>query len=162
MKNSFFLFTILIIASCNSNKSEKNSIQKINPDDIRLSKIRHDTLSLDQISKIKIIQSTFEEVYPMSLDETITNFKRDLHPDSEIAIWLQMADAYKKYINSKHGKVDLQAKREAFGLILSRSMMSTNEALKNITLKALTEKDAKEVLSYYTAIPDPIDVVKKP
>lgn len=162
MKNSFFLFTILSLASCNSNKNEKNNLQTINPGDIQLSKIRHDTLSVDQIAKIKIIQSTFEEVYPMSLDETITNFKRDLHPDSEIAIWLQMADAYKKYLNSKQGKLDLQAKREAFGLILSRSMMSANEALKNITLKTLTEKDAKEVLSYYTAIPDSIDVVKQP
>jgi len=72
-----------------------------------------------------------------------------------------MADAYEKYLNSKQGQLGVKAKKEVFGLILSRSMMPADEAIKNSTLTFLTEKDAKEVLSYYTAMPDPIDVTKK-
>ncbi len=155
------LTTVLILSSCNS-KDEKENIQTMNTNDIQMSEVVHDTLTEDQINKIKKIQSIFEEVYPVSLEETITNFKRDLHPDGEIDVWLQMADAYEKYISSKKNKLDLNTKKEVFKLILSRSMMSSEEAIPNSKLTILTEKEAKEVLSYYTAIPDPIDIVKKP
>lgn len=73
-----------------------------------------------------------------------------------------MADAYEKYLNSKNGKIDLATKKEVYKLILSRSMMANKEAIANSGLVILTEKDAKEVLSYYSAEPDPIDVVKIP
>ncbi len=127
-----------------------------------MSDVVHDSLTTNQIDKIKKIQSTFAEVYPVSLEETITNFKRDQNPDSEIDIWLQMAEAYEKYLTSKQIKLDLNTKKEVYKLILSRSMMSDEEAISNSKLTILTEKEAKEVLSYYSATPDPIDVVKKP
>ena len=162
MKYSIFILTILALYSCNSNKDKKQDIQTVNPNDIQVSEVIHDSLTTEQIEKIEIIQSTFTEVYPVSLEETITNFKRDQNPDSEIAIWLQMADAYKKYLSSKQDKLDLNTKKEVYKLILSRSMMSDDEAIVNSKLTILTEKEAKQVLSYYTATPDPIDVVQKP
>jgi hypothetical protein len=103
----------------------------------------------------------FAEVYPVSLEETIVNFRRDQHPDSEIDIWLKMADAYEKYLASKQGKLDLKLKNEVYKLILCRSMESDDEAIANAKLTILTEKEARDVLSYYTAKPDPIDVVKR-
>ena len=134
----------------------------MNPNDIRVSEVVHDSLTTDQVQRIKKIQSTFAEVYPVSLEETITNFKRDQNPDSEIEIWLQMANAYEKYLNRKDGKLDLNKKKEVYKLILSRSMMSDEEAITNSKLSILTEKDAKEVLSYYNLKPAPIDVIKNP
>lgn len=129
----------------------------MNPNDIQLSEVVHDSLTADQIQRIKKIQSTFAEVYPMSLEETITNFKRDQNPDNEIDIWLQMANTYHKYVSSKQSKLDLNTKKEVYKLILSRSMMSDEEAIANSKLTILTEKEAKEVLSYYKLKPDPID-----
>jgi hypothetical protein len=163
MKNAIMILsTILTFYSCNSSKDEKQNIQTMNPNDIQVSEVVRDSLTTEQIDKIKKIQSTFEEVYPVSLEETITNFKRDQNPDSEIDIWIQMADAYEKYLNTKQDKLDLNTKKEVYKLILSRSMMSDEEAIANSKLSILTEKEAKEVLRYYTATPDPIDVVKKP
>lgn len=134
----------------------------MNPNDIHVNEIVHDSLTTEQVQKVKRIQSTFAEVYPVSLDETITNFKRDQNPDSEIDIWLQMADAYQKYLSSKQSKLDLGTKKEVYKLILSRSMMPDDEAIANSKLTILTERDAREVLSYYTLKADPIDAVKKP
>jgi hypothetical protein len=163
MRNILFsISTVLIFCSCNSSKDDKQNVQTMNPNDIRLSEVVHDSLTTDQVQRIKKIQSTFAEVYPVSLEETITNFKRDQNPDSEIEIWLQMANAYEKYLSSKEGKLDLNKKREVYKLILSRSMMSDEEAITNSKLSILTEKDAKEVLSYYNLKPDPIDVIKNP
>ncbi len=134
----------------------------MNPNDIQLNEVVHDSLTTEQIDKITTIHSTFEEVYQVSLEETITNFKRDQNPDSEIDIWLQMAAAFKKYLSSKQENLDLSTKKEVFKLILSRSMMADEEAIANSNLTILTVKEAKEVLGYYTATPDPIDVLKKP
>jgi len=162
MKNILLTLSIILtFHSCNPNKNEKQNIQTINPNDIQISSVVHDSLTTIQIDKIKIIQSTFSEVYPVSLEETITNFKRDQNPDSEIDIWLKMAEAYKKYIDFKKGKLDLNTKKEVYKLILSRSMMSDQEAIENSKLTLLTEKEAKQVLSFYTSIPDSLDVVKK-
>lgn len=161
MKNILLsLSTILLFVSCNSNKDNKQNSQTLNPNDIQISEVVHDSLTAEQIEKIKKIQSTFAEVYPVSLEQTITDFKRDQNPDSEIDIWLQMVDAYEKYLSSKKGNVDLKTKLEVYKLILSRTMMSEEEAIVNTKLTILTEKEAREILSYYTAIPDPIDVVK--
>jgi type III secretory pathway component EscV len=161
MKNRILLLsTILLVVSCNSGKENEQNIQTINPKDIRISKVVHDSLTVEQIDKIKKIHSTFAELSPVSLEETIINFKRDQDPDSEIAIWLQMVRAYEKYISNLEGKLDLNTKKEVYSLILLRSMMSEKEAIASSKLVFLTEKEAKEVLSYYTAIPDPIEVVK--
>ena len=148
--------------ACNSAKDENPKVQTMNPNDIEINEVIHDSLTSEQIDKIKRIQSVFEEVYPVSLEQTITDFKRDLNPDSEIAIWLQMADAYENYVNSKKVKLNLDTKKEVYKLILSRSMMPDAEAISNSKLTILTEKEAKEVLRFYSAKPDPIDVVKKP
>lgn len=163
MKNIFLsLTTALIFCSCNSDKNDEKNIQTMNPNDIQLNEVVHDSLTTEQIVKITTIHSTFEEVYQVSLEETITNFKRDQNPDSEIDIWLQMAAAFKKYLSSRQENLDLSTKKEVFKLILSRSMMDDEEAIANSNLTILTVKEAKEVLGYYTATPDPIDVLKKP
>lgn len=158
----FTLITTILLSSCFPKKSQEEDIQTINPNEIKLNEVVQDSLTKEQIGKIKIIQSTFADVYPVSLEETITNFKRDQNPETEITIWLEMVNAYKNYLNSKTNNLNLETKKEVFKLILSRSMMPDEEAISNSQLNILTIKDAKEVLSYYNAKPDPIDIVKKP
>jgi len=113
----------------------------------------HNSLTKEQIQKIEKIQSTLAEVHAVSLEETINNFKRDQNPDSEINIWLQITNTYEWYLNSKI-KQDLKTKQEVFQLILSRSMMSEEEAISDSELEILTEKEAKEILSHYTLAPE--------
>lgn len=151
----------LILSSCNSNSEEQNEIQTINPNEIRQSEIVHDELTKEQLVKINKIHSTFQEVDKTSLEQTITDFKRDLNPDDEIKVWLNMADAYQNYLNSIDGKIDLNTKKEVYSLILSRSMMPNEEAIKNSNLKILSKNEAEKVLSFYKAEPDPIDVIQK-
>lgn len=146
---------------CNTDKKGGAKTIMVDPDSIHPSEIVHDSLSSAQIDKIKQIHLTFAEVYPVSLEETITDFKRDAHPDNEIAIWSGMAEAYLKYLRYRTPNMPLHIKKEVFSLILSRSMMSSAEAIKNTELKYLTTRDAEEVLAYYTNEADPIDVIKK-
>jgi len=91
------------------------------------------------MEKVRRIQKSLREVYPVFLEETVTNFKRDHNPDKEIAIWLNMASAYEKFIN-RHPGADSLKKQEAFKLILLRSMMSDREAIQQAGLKALNKR----------------------
>ncbi|MBE8724101.1 hypothetical protein C4F50_04000 [Flavobacterium sp. KB82] len=145
---AYILFIFLFI-SCNQ------KTDKIDPDNIRINEVVSD-LTSEQIKKIKKIHKTFEEVDKSTLEQTITNFKRDLHPDVEIEIWMQMANAYKGYL--RKNKINLEEKKEVFKLILSRSMMSSEEAIKNSDLQYLSKKDAQEVLSFYNNEPQPLVV----
>ena len=138
---------------------KRNEPRTIDPNKIKLNEVVHDALTSEQINKITKIHSTFAEVDTSSLENVITDFKRDLNPDSEIDIWLQMADAYESNIKGKNRT--LEQKKEIYKLILSRSMMSSEEVLKNLELKEISQPEAKEVLSHYRENPIPIRVYEK-
>ena len=157
-----FLLTIIIIlglTACDSPKEEP-TVEKINSKDINVGPVVHDSLNKKQLEKIAKIQETFAEVYPTSLEETITNFKRDQNPDREIEIWLQMATAYEKFIRN-NAKLDSVRKNEAFKLLLLRSMMSDKEALNEAKLQALNKLQISELLGYYNSEPSPIRIKEK-
>lgn len=157
----FILILVLAVAACKTNNnSEHSNVQTIKAGDLTLGPIVHDTLSADQIEKIKTIQAAFAEVNPSSLEETITDFKRDQHPDGEIASWLAMANAYEQF-TSKHAGAPLDKKKEAYKLILLRSMENETDAKANANLKLLTDKEVAEIFSYYTLEPKPITVERK-
>ena len=159
----FLLLSIFCLTffSCKTNdKSENSNVQKINTNELTISPIRHDTLSLKQIEEIKKIQLTFSEVNPSTLEQTIMDFKRDQNPDNEITIWLAMANAYEKF-KMKHNDLDINKKKEAYGLILMRSMENETEAKANSNLKLLTDKEVSEIFSYYDLEAKPITVEQK-
>ena len=159
-KYIFFFLIITACPSCISEDEKQPETVTLSPNDIQLNDVIHDSLSAGQLVKVKRVCTVFAEVYPVSFEETVTNFKRDQNPDQEIAVWMDMADAYEKYMASKPALTDLKKKKEIFGLLLLRSMMPEEEALKNQKNEILTEAEAKEVMGYYTAKPKPIDVVE--
>ena len=160
---AFLLLTIfgLTLFSCKTNdKSEKSNVQTVNVNDLTLSPVVHDTLNSDQIEKITKIQTAFSEVNPSTLEETITNFKRDRNPENEIDIWLAMANAYEKF-TAKNKSIDINKKKEAYGLILMRSMENEEGAKAKSNLKLLTDKEVSEIFSYYNLEAKPITVEQK-
>ena len=157
MKISCFILLFgLYAVSCNTSK-DKSQIVTMNAKDITVGPIVHDSLSSDQLEKIKKIQQTFSEVYRTSLEETITNFKRDQNPDKEIQIWLNMAGAYEKYTD-KYSSADSAKKSEAFTLLLLRSMMPDEDAIKEAKLKYLSPQETNYILHYYTSTPVPVTI----
>jgi hypothetical protein len=150
---SCFLF---FIVSCGSDTDEKQNVQTPDPKD-QLNQPDPDSLNQEQIERITKIQSVFSEVYPISLEQTIINFKRNLDPDKEIAVWLVMADAYEKYLARQKDSLDLPAKKEVFKLVLLRSMKPDSEAVAGAQLLLLKETDAQEILKYYNLAEDSIE-----
>jgi hypothetical protein len=110
------------------------------------------------LEKIKFIHESLIDVDPSSLDETITNFKRDQNPESEIDIWLTMVNAYLPFAEKNPAP---EARKEAFKLILLRSMLPDEEAIVRAELTILTKAEAQEILSDYTLEAKPIVVCSK-
>jgi accessory colonization factor AcfC len=147
-------------ASCKSNvKVEKVTVDSITPTATTPAPAVHGTLSAAQLEKITTIQRIFAEVNPSTLEETIDDFKQEQDPDREIAIWSAMANAYEKFTNRK--PLDINKKTEVYNLILMRSMENEADAKAETNLKYLTDKEASELLSYYTLEARPITVEKK-
>jgi hypothetical protein len=154
------MFGVTLFSCKPNDKSENSNVQTINANDLTLSPVVHDTLSPDQIERITKIQAAFSEVNPSTLEETVTNFKRDRNPDSEIAIWLAMANAYEKF-TAKNTSIDINKKKEAYGLILMRSMENEEGAKAKSNLKLLTDKEVSEIFGYYNLEAKPITVEQK-
>ena len=158
----FILITTLTfsIISCKEKTKSNSNVETTNIENLTPGPTVHESLNEKQLEKIKFIQETFDEVYPVSLEETIENFKRDQNPDNEINIWLNMAKTFQPFANQNSGEEKLEIRKEAFKLILMRSMMSEKEAISSSELKFLSEDDAKEILKIYTLDAKPIEVEK--
>lgn len=130
MNNKFFIYIICILFfSCSSQIQDKE-------------------LSEIQIKKINSIHQTFEEVYPISIEETILNFKQDLDTDKEINLWIKMKETFIT-VNQEKGYNSISQKKEVFKLILMRTMMSKEEVKNNLELKLLNMKDIEYILRLF-------------
>ena len=149
------------IVSCKSKvETEEAPVEKMNVKELVPGPVVHDSLTTEQVDKIKKIQRVFYEVNPSTLEETMDDFKRDQHPDNEIAIWLAMANAYEKFTNNHKG-IGIDKKTEAYRLILMRSMENEADAKAETNLKWLTDKEVAEIFSYYTVEARPVVVEKR-
>jgi len=121
--------------------------QKVNAAELKPNEIQHEQLSEEQLRRIKKLHETFAEVDSSSLEKWIDNFKRDVNPDSEIAVWERIANAYTNYC-SRRG-LTLESKDDVFQALLLRSMTSDEEAVKTLKLKALSADEARKIMKAY-------------
>ncbi|MGB0868277.1 MAG: hypothetical protein ACPGSD_01655 [Flavobacteriales bacterium] len=159
------IFTLILInfvlMSCQDKLQQKSKIKDVEIKNIKLGPIVHDKLNDEQLQKIKYIQESFYEVLPVSLNETILNFKRDKNPNNEINIWFVMAKVYKAYADKYSSVNKLENRKEAFHLILMRSMMSEKEALGRSNLKLLTQVEIQFIFKNYVIEAKPIQLKYK-
>ena len=162
MRKIIFIAILTIsIVSCKKKTTPESNVQNTNIESLTPGPIVHESLNKEQLDKIKFIQETFKEVYPVSLEETITNFKRDQNPDNEIDVWLNMAKTFQPFSTENAGEQKLEIRKEAFKLILMRSMMTEKEAVSSADLKLLNDNQIQEILKNYTLDAKPIKVEKK-
>lgn len=156
MKNQLFLFFCIVLISCRDVK--KPTYEHIEIEQVTPGAVVHESLKEKQLEKIKGIHRVFEEVYPISLEETIRNFGRDHHPGKKIEIWSAMAESYKKASSKNQGTALLEKRKEIFRLILMRSVISEKEVLKNFDLQMITKAEANEILESYQIDKKPIKI----
>lgn len=143
----WLLGATLVIAACRKDEAPAY------PPGLKPSPAGTSTLTPDHIARITRIQARMAEVDPTPLPKLLEDFSRDAHPEREIAIWEAIADAYERFAPGR----SIEAKREAFGLLLVRSASPEADVVKQ-PRKVLTEVEVTELLRGYTAAPQPIQV----
>jgi hypothetical protein len=132
-------------------KTEKDSgggrVEWVDPKSIQPGPIRRETLSDEQMARIRTLQGTFVEVDGQTVEQWVNNFKRDADPDKELRVWERMAKAYRAYCDVR--KLSPEAKKEVFRVVLLRSMASEQDVLERVKLKELTREEAIAVMKGY-------------
>jgi hypothetical protein len=79
--------------------------------------LKHPHFGEDVRAVLADLQDTFRDVYPRTLEEWEDGFRRDDHPEWEIAVWLHMGRAYRHFIGGR--ALSAEQKREIFDVILA-------------------------------------------
>lgn len=130
--------------------------QEIAIADLTESPVGTTTLDSSLMDRLSIIGMIFDEVFPMGCDELHQTFSRDLNPEHEIAIWEHMAKAFLKVDQVEY--LGQREKKEAFALLLMRSMMQPHKAIKKTKPKFFSDKAARRIMAGYELPPMPIVV----
>jgi hypothetical protein len=133
--------------------------QSTRPANLQLGPIRHASLPDSLVTRVQKFEPVFAEVYPQTHEQWLEGFQRDADPEPEVAIWESIAAAYQKFTQERN--LSLDAKREAFGLLLVRSSASEQQTLAGAKFQHLSRADAEELLRLYTATPQPIQFEKR-
>ncbi|QDQ88580.1 GIY-YIG nuclease family protein [Alcaligenaceae bacterium SJ-26] len=128
----------------------------IDPHRLQESPIGTSELTVEQIERIKIIGRIFARAYPVAHQTWVEDFSRDWRPEREIFIWEHIAKAYLSIDQVEIASEDF--KKEAFSLLLMRSMFSAKDVLQDTNLRNLTRKRAKQLLNAYELKPKPIGI----
>lgn len=82
--------------------------------------IRHESLPPELVERIKKIQALLAEVDPTPLDKVIEDFRRDLHPEREVAIWEKIAADYQQAL-SEQPAMTITEKKQLLGRLITTS-----------------------------------------
>jgi len=109
---------------------------------------RHDTLPEDLLIRIKTLNRLLEDVLPVPLDETVDNFRRDLHPERELIIWERIASAYLDVVGDRRA-MTLDECKEVLGVLLHISTAAPLEEV--LERSTMSRQDFEQVARAYAS-----------
>ena len=124
-------------------------LKKIKISEIKRGHIRHATLPDELIERVKAYKQILADVDKSSLEQTLDNFQRDMHPESEVKIWEHIASVYQSYVSEK-SITDLAIKIEVFSVALQASMGVEAKDLQNI--KHLSKDQTENIVYNYSPL----------
>lgn len=110
---------------------------------------RHPPFPAATREKIREIKSIFHEVLRWSLDQWEDNFRRDVHADREIALWLHMGAIYRHFAGQ--GDLRRNEKKELFNVILMCATNGPVLARMTINAQTLPKKRVEQIIEHYFA-----------
>lgn len=75
--------------------------KQVDPKQLRPGPIRHETLPPELLERVKAIYEVIGPYINMTLEQFEIGFMRDMHPESEVALWCSITAAWLAY-HEKH------------------------------------------------------------
>ena len=95
------------------------------------------------------LQKSLEEVYPHDYQFWEDGFRRDTHPEGEIALWLHIANVFESFCSSRTTSVE--ERKDAFRVLVACSNGTAETALQTVQLKAIEQGEAKSLVQKFFA-----------
>jgi len=92
--------------------------KKIKTSELKVGPIQHEVLPLGFIVRVQKFKEILREVETSSLEETISNFQRDLYPEEELLIWETIAHSYECVIKNEP-ELTITKKKDMFRKLLT-------------------------------------------
>jgi hypothetical protein len=109
--------------------------------------IRHHVLPDDFLQRVRAYKEILREVDNVALDEVIDDFRRDAHPEREIAVWERIAHTYALFLS--HNPTDnLAVKRDIFSVVLMASLGVEN----GTEIRHLTQDQIRHLMLNYKGL----------
>jgi len=147
---ALFLFLISISACKPDIQNKENQPISKEPEKQVTVLSKPDSLSSSQLEDIKIIHATFSEVYPISLNESIKNFKKDQDTNREIQIWMKMVKSFNS-LTSAGNYPKIEERQEVFSVILASTMMPLEKIKADVELTELSENEVDQIVGLFLA-----------
>ena len=143
------LSTLIVFLGFGCDKrSQQPHLQRVDPATLTPGPIQHEELSREQLERVAKLHRMFSEVDSSPLEKWIDNFKRELDPDSELALWERMASAYTGYCSRRN--LSLEAKQDVYQVVLLRSTTPDAEKMLDyLNLKVLTPEEARDLMKSF-------------
>jgi hypothetical protein len=109
-------------------------------------KYQHPPFSEETRELLKQIQETFKDMCPKTVEEWEDGFRKDTHPDREIAIWLHMGKAYAHFTAGR--VVDPDQKQDILNVILACVTNGKDYVLQTTNPRTLSRKRVKEIIDF--------------
>jgi hypothetical protein len=122
-------------------------VEWVDPKTLQPGPIRRDSLSDEQMARIRSLRATFAEVDGQTVEQWADGFKRDVDPDKELRVWERMAKAFRAYCDGR--KLSPEAKQDVYLVVLLRSMASEQDVLERAKLQELSREDALAIMKGY-------------
>jgi hypothetical protein len=136
--------------------SYAEKVVEMDPNDIDMGGLIHESLPESLLKRIKYLSDTFEIVDGISYEESVDLYKRDLNPEANIVIYEEMARVYNKFCENRC--LDQEERMDVYRLVLLRSMYSSEEAINKVNLSKVSKSEAIKILANYKLKEEPIAV----
>lgn len=97
-------------------------MQKVKLSALKSSPIRQIVLPAGFIERVLKYKKVLREVETTSLEETVSNFQRDIEPAKELELWERMAAVYSEHL-AEYPNLDIEGKKGVFAEILKATVV---------------------------------------
>ena len=106
-----------ILRRINHYKARENGrTENIPLSKIRMSPVRHQELSSELTSRIRLIRASLLEIDAHSMEYWLDGFRRDSHPSQEVAHWEHVAAVYREFV-TEFPELSPQQRKHVYDLI---------------------------------------------
>jgi hypothetical protein len=116
------------------------------PDQLQPGEVKHPPFEEDIRAYLRQIQQAFAEHRPLSFEEWEDGFRRDAHPEREIALWSHAADIYTDFAGSEPSA---QRRRDIYRCIVACLTSGPESVWHVLRPEVLSRVDAEQLVNRF-------------